>query len=118
DVMFGGTETVASAAVEWAMAELIEAQEDLKGYAVGLYVLEMTLANLLHCFNWELPDGMKPSEVDMDDVFGLTVPNYLRYVLYGMKPSEVDMDDVFGLTVPKATRLVAVPTPRLLCPLY
>ncbi|MCD7461991.1 cytochrome P450 [Datura stramonium] len=62
------------------------------GMQLGLYVLEMTLANLLHCFTWELPDGMKPSEVDTDDVFGLTVP--------------------------KATRLVAVPTPRLSCPLY
>ncbi|KAK4366296.1 hypothetical protein RND71_014176 [Anisodus tanguticus] len=59
------------------------------GMQLGLYAFEMALANLLHCFNWELPDGMKPSEVDMDDVFGLTAP--------------------------KATRLVAVPTRRLLC---
>ncbi|XP_055827908.1 cytochrome P450 84A1-like [Solanum dulcamara] len=62
------------------------------GMQLGLYTFEMILARLLHCFNWELPDGMKPSEVDMNDVFGLTVP--------------------------KATRLVAVPTPRLFCPLY
>lgn len=59
---------------------------------MGLYAFEMTLAHLLHCFNWELPNGMKPSDIDMNDVFGLTVP--------------------------KATRLVAVPTPRLLCQLY
>ncbi|PHU19381.1 Cytochrome 84A4 [Capsicum chinense] len=169
DVMFGGTETVASA-LEWAMAELMkktlrlhppipllidEASEDatlndhyipaksrvivnawaigrdknscedpedfipsrfLKegvayfkggnfeflpfgsgrrscpGMHLGLYAFEMALAHFLHCFNWELPNGMKPSDVDMDDVFGLTAP--------------------------KATRLVAVPTPRLFCPLY
>jgi ferulate-5-hydroxylase len=30
-----------------------------------------------------------------------------------MKPSELDMGDVFGLTAPRATRLFAVPTPRL-----
>ncbi|GMH14899.1 hypothetical protein Nepgr_016740 [Nepenthes gracilis] len=60
------------------------------GMQLGLYALEMTVANLLHCFEWELPDGMKPSELDMDDVFGLTAP--------------------------RASRLVAVPTPRLLCP--
>nr|GMC67767.1 cytochrome P450 84A1-like [Ipomoea batatas] len=62
------------------------------GMQLGLYGLEMAVAHLLHCFTWELPDGMKPSELNMDDVFGLTAP--------------------------LANRLVAVPTPRLLCPLY
>ncbi|KAL1812535.1 hypothetical protein ACET3Z_022600 [Daucus carota] len=61
------------------------------GMQLGLYAFEMAVAHLLHCFNWELPDGMKPNEVDTDDVFGLTAP--------------------------RATRLVAVPTPRLLCPI-
>ncbi|KAK1423580.1 hypothetical protein QVD17_18884 [Tagetes erecta] len=62
------------------------------GMQLGLYAMEMAVAHLLHSFTWQLPDGMKPSEIDMSDVFGLTAP--------------------------KATRLVAVPTPRLLCPLY
>ncbi|CAN4116772.1 unnamed protein product [Withania somnifera] len=62
------------------------------GMQLGLYTFEMAFAHLLHSFNWELPNGMKPSDVDMTDVFGLTAP--------------------------KATRLVAVPTPRLLCPIY
>ncbi|KAI3813590.1 hypothetical protein L1987_18317 [Smallanthus sonchifolius] len=62
------------------------------GMQLGLYALEMAVAHLLHSFTWELPDGMKPNEIDMTDVFGLTAP--------------------------KAIRLVAVPTPRLLCPLY
>ncbi|XP_042022527.1 cytochrome P450 84A1-like [Salvia splendens] len=62
------------------------------GMQLGLYALEVAVAHLLHCFTWELPDGMKPGEMDMDDVFGLTAP--------------------------RATRLMAVPTPRLLCQLY
>ncbi|KAK9066859.1 hypothetical protein SSX86_014182 [Deinandra increscens subsp. villosa] len=62
------------------------------GMQLGLYAMEMALVHLLHCFTWELPDGMKPSDIDMGDVFGLTAP--------------------------KAIRLVAVPTPRLLCALY
>ncbi|KAL3345988.1 hypothetical protein AABB24_024773, partial [Solanum stoloniferum] len=62
------------------------------GMQLGLYALEMAVAHLLHCFTWELPDGVKPSELKMDDVFGLTAP--------------------------MANRLVAVPTPRLLCKLY
>ncbi|KAF5177963.1 Cytochrome p450 [Thalictrum thalictroides] len=59
------------------------------GMQLGLYSLELAVAHLVHCFSWELPDGMKPSELDMSDVFGLTAP--------------------------RAIRLVAVPTPRLQC---
>ncbi|WOH10381.1 hypothetical protein DCAR_0729849 [Daucus carota subsp. sativus] len=62
------------------------------GMQLGLYTFEMGVAHLLHCFNWELPDGMKPTQVDMSDVFGLSAP--------------------------KATRLTAVPSPRLKCPIY
>ena len=61
------------------------------GMQLGLYALELAVAHLLHCFTWELPDGMKPSELDMGDVFGLTAP--------------------------RATPLLAVPSPRLECPL-
>ncbi|XP_058109577.1 cytochrome P450 84A1-like [Magnolia sinica] len=62
------------------------------GMQLGIYALELALAQLLHCFTWTLPDGVKPSELDMSDVFGLTAP--------------------------KAIRLVAVPTLRLSCPLF
>lgn len=59
------------------------------GMQLGLYSLELAVAHLIHCFSWELPDGMKPSELDMNDIFGLTAP--------------------------RAIRLVAIPTPRLQC---
>ncbi|KAI9180240.1 hypothetical protein LWI28_002664 [Acer negundo] len=50
------------------------------GMQLGLYALELSVANLLHCFNWELPDGMKPSELDMEDMFGLTAPRAVQLV--------------------------------------
>ncbi|XP_021908211.1 cytochrome P450 84A1-like [Carica papaya] len=62
------------------------------GMQLGLYALELGVAHLLHCFTWSLADGMKPSELDMNDVFGLTAP--------------------------RATRLMAVPSSRLICPLH
>ena len=61
------------------------------GMQLGLHTLELAVAHLLHCFTWELPGGMKPSEMDMRDVFGLTAP--------------------------RASPLVAVPTRRVMCPL-
>ncbi|RRT62290.1 hypothetical protein B296_00033742 [Ensete ventricosum] len=62
------------------------------GMQLGLHALELAVAQLMHCFTWTLPDGMKPSELDMGDVFGLTAP--------------------------RAVRLAAVPAPRLSRPLY
>ncbi|KFK30256.1 hypothetical protein AALP_AA7G237600 [Arabis alpina] len=59
------------------------------GMQLGLYALDLAVAHILHCFTWELPDGMKPNDLDMSDVFGLTAP--------------------------KATRLFAVPITRLTC---
>ena len=31
------------------------------GMQLGLYALEVVVAHLLHCFTWELPDGLKPA---------------------------------------------------------
>ncbi|PKA64188.1 Cytochrome P450 84A1 [Apostasia shenzhenica] len=59
------------------------------GMQLGLYALELAVSQLSHCFDWELPGGMKPSELSMEDVVGLTAP--------------------------RAVRLVAIPTPRLAC---
>ncbi|KAL8503330.1 hypothetical protein ACS0TY_022169 [Phlomoides rotata] len=47
---------------------------------LGLYALDMAVAHLLHYFTWELPNGMKPSELDMSDVFGLSAPRVKRLV--------------------------------------
>ncbi|KAI3447996.1 hypothetical protein Pfo_004661 [Paulownia fortunei] len=62
------------------------------GMQLGLYGLELTVAHLCHSFNWELPDGMKPNDLDMNDVFGLTAP--------------------------RAVQLVAIPNHRLNFPLF
>ncbi|KAJ4849838.1 hypothetical protein Tsubulata_044371 [Turnera subulata] len=59
------------------------------GLQLGLIIVRLVLAQLLHCFNWELPNGMQPSDLDMEEVFGLSLP--------------------------RANNLVALPTYRLLC---
>ncbi|KAM4097500.1 hypothetical protein ACJW30_07G004800 [Castanea mollissima] len=42
------------------------------GYSLGLKVVSSTLANMLHGFNWKLPDNMNCEELSMDEVYGLT----------------------------------------------
>jgi cytochrome P450 len=44
------------------------------GITSGLTTTKLVLAQLVHCFNWELPLGMSPNELDMTEKFGLTMP--------------------------------------------
>ncbi|KAJ4715608.1 Cytochrome P450 [Melia azedarach] len=44
------------------------------GMQLGLIIVKRVLAQLVHCFDWELPDGMLPEELDMTEVFGLVTP--------------------------------------------
>lgn len=61
-------------------------------YAWGLTTVKLALAQLVQCFDWELiPYGTQPKDIDMTEVFGLSVPraNHLLakpiYVLLGLK---------------------------------
>ncbi|XP_026411060.1 cytochrome P450 71A9-like [Papaver somniferum] len=42
------------------------------GISFSAVPLELVLANLLHCFDWELPAEMKIEDVDISEAFGLT----------------------------------------------
>lgn len=42
------------------------------GISFALANMELALACLLYYFNWELPDGMKPGDLDMVESFGST----------------------------------------------
>ncbi|KAL2933067.1 Flavonoid 3'-monooxygenase [Bienertia sinuspersici] len=44
------------------------------GYSLGLKVIQSSLANLIHGFEWKLPDKMNPEDMNMDEIFGLSNP--------------------------------------------
>jgi cytochrome P450 len=44
------------------------------GMQLGLTVVRLVVAQLVHCFDWELPDNMLPNELDMTEEFGVTTP--------------------------------------------
>ncbi|KAJ0040037.1 hypothetical protein Pint_26771 [Pistacia integerrima] len=44
------------------------------GMQLGLTVVRQVVAQLVHCFDWELPNGMTPSELDMSEEFSLVTP--------------------------------------------
>ncbi|XP_039161875.1 cytochrome P450 71AP13 [Eucalyptus grandis] len=41
--------------------------------AFGTASVELALAQLLHSFDWELPHGTQPKDLDMTEVFGITM---------------------------------------------
>jgi cytochrome P450 len=47
------------------------------GLQMGLITSKLVVAQLMHCFNWELPDGMSPNDLDMSEKFELTMPKNL-----------------------------------------
>ncbi|KAJ4826532.1 hypothetical protein Tsubulata_042740, partial [Turnera subulata] len=44
------------------------------GLQLGLTVVRLVLAQLLHCFDWQLPNDMLPSQLDMTEEFSLVTP--------------------------------------------
>ncbi|XP_050376951.1 cytochrome P450 CYP736A12-like [Argentina anserina] len=43
------------------------------GMQSGLTTVWLVVAQLVHCFNWELPDGLLPQDIDMSEEFGLAI---------------------------------------------
>ncbi|XP_039797717.1 trimethyltridecatetraene synthase-like [Panicum virgatum] len=44
------------------------------GYSLGLKVIQVSLANLLHGFTWSLPNDMTKEELSVEEIFGLSTP--------------------------------------------
>lgn len=39
----------------------------------GVATVELALAQLLHSFDWELPSNIQPKDLDMTELFGITM---------------------------------------------
>ncbi|XP_057420680.1 cytochrome P450 71AU50-like [Lotus japonicus] len=44
------------------------------GLQLGLTMIRLVVAQLVHCFDWKLPNHMLPTDLDMTEEFGLTMP--------------------------------------------
>ncbi|KAG9449657.1 hypothetical protein H6P81_009622 [Aristolochia fimbriata] len=71
------------------------------GIDFGMTTLQLALANLLYCFDWELLEGMSMEELDSDESYGIVVKrkNPLRLVP-GRAQIPPPMNAVPGIRVP------------------
>lgn len=60
------------------------------GIGFGLATVEVMLANLVYCFDWELPAGMREEDVDMADLFGATMRRKEKLVLVPRIPQDAN----------------------------
>ncbi|KAE8698059.1 CYP736A12 protein [Hibiscus syriacus] len=44
------------------------------GMQLGLTIVRLVVAQLVHCFDWKLPNNMQPTELDMTEEFGIICP--------------------------------------------
>ncbi|RLN03730.1 indole-2-monooxygenase-like [Panicum miliaceum] len=51
------------------------------GLNFGMATVEIMLANLVYWFDWELPAGMEKEDIDLTEVFGLTVHPKQKLIL-------------------------------------
>ncbi|KAE8647576.1 hypothetical protein Csa_004100 [Cucumis sativus] len=51
------------------------------GIHLGLLIVSLVVANLVHCFDWELPNCMLATDLDMEEEFGLTCPRAQELML-------------------------------------
>lgn len=57
------------------------------GLSLGVRMLNMSLGSLVHHFDWKLPDGMAPEDIDMGDRFGITLQKAIPLVAIPMAAS-------------------------------
>ena len=43
------------------------------GMNFGLVIVQLVLAQLVHCFTWELPTGVETKDIDMTEMFGISM---------------------------------------------
>lgn len=52
---------------------------------LGMSTVEFVIANLLYWFDWKLPDGMKPNDINVEEANGLTVLKKFPLILVPVK---------------------------------
>ncbi|KAF3448445.1 hypothetical protein FNV43_RR09158 [Rhamnella rubrinervis] len=50
------------------------------GLSLSVRMLSLSLGNLVHHFDWKLPDGMAPEDIDIGDKFGITLQKAIPLV--------------------------------------
>ncbi|KAL8494656.1 hypothetical protein ACS0TY_025479 [Phlomoides rotata] len=54
------------------------------GMQLGLTVVKLVVAQLVHCFQWELPQGMLPTDMDMSEHFAVVTARANHLKNYGI----------------------------------
>ena len=67
---------------DFHLIPFVSGRRGCPGLQMGLTVVSLMVAQLVHCFDWELADGTAPQDLDMSDHFGLVMSraNHLKVI--------------------------------------
>ncbi|XP_022755617.1 flavonoid 3'-monooxygenase-like [Durio zibethinus] len=54
------------------------------GMTLGLRMVQLLTATLAHAFDWDLPEGLTPESLDMEEVYGLTLQRLVPLTVHPM----------------------------------
>ncbi|GAA0159154.1 oxygenase [Lithospermum erythrorhizon] len=69
-----GTRVEISHGADFKILPFSAGKRKCPGAPLGVTLVLMALARLFHSFDWSPPDGMRPEEIDTEEVYGMTMP--------------------------------------------
>lgn len=56
------------------------------GVSLGICMVQLLTATLVHAFEWDLEDGLNPEKLDMDEAYGITLQRKVPLSLINLRP--------------------------------
>ncbi|XP_028792249.1 cytochrome P450 CYP736A12-like [Neltuma alba] len=78
------------------------------GMQLGQTTVKLVVAQLVQCFNWELPPGMKPDDLDMTESFGFSLPRSKHLLVELTRRLSSGVSNCYCSSVPEVMRLGGV----------
>ncbi|OWM68642.1 hypothetical protein CDL15_Pgr023607 [Punica granatum] len=73
-VLLDGSRVEISHGADFKILPFSAGKRKCPGAPLGVTLVLMALAQLFHCFDWTLPDGLRPEDIDTTEVYGMTMP--------------------------------------------